>query len=113
MCCMFSKEGTYTEEATGKNVALTPQQELRTVASYSAAAPRNFAITPWSHLQTGLFCHLIESVGLSPPRADAVAAAFTREWLHFDPRYVGYRDPTDASNARLDVPLDDGMQLGF
>ncbi len=107
------KGGIYTEEATGKSVALTPQQELRTVSSYSAAAPRNFAITPWSHLQTGLFCRLIESVGLSPPRADAAAAAFIREWLHFDPRYVGYRDPTDASNARLDVPLDDGMQLGF
>ncbi len=119
--------GSYTEEATNQQVYLTDNQKLYAVHHYHGRETKdqeeieNIIISPWSHLMTGMFCYMTGSRGRSSASSPAISpansmintSAFITNWLGFDPRYVNYKDPTDAKNNRADLTFDEGVKLGF
>ena len=112
--------GSYTEEASNQQVYLTDDQKLYAVHHYHGGEIKeqgkeieNIIISPWSHLMTGMFCYMTGSRAMSPATSMSNTSAFITNWLGFDPRYVNYKDPTDAKNNRADLIFDEGVKLGF
>ena len=111
--------GSYTEEATNQQVDLTDHQKLYAIHHYHGGETKdqedleNIIISPWSHLMTGMFCYMTGSRVMSPATSMSNTSAFITNWLGFDPRYVNYKDPTDAKNNRADLTFDEGVKLGF
>ena len=116
--------GSYIEEASNQQVYLTDEQKLYAVHHYHGGEIKeqgkeieNIIISPWSHLMTGMFCYMMGSRATSPAISPATSmvntSAFITNWLGFDPRYVNYKDPTDAKHNRADLIFDEGVKLGF
>ena len=106
------KGATYREDASQRTVSMNQQQELRAIAYYDPAKTE-ITVTPWSHLQTGLFCWMLETGRWSARQAEKESAEFVLSMLGFDYRYKGVRLATDEGNDRLDVAFDDAVKLGF
>ncbi len=106
------RDATYIEEASQQEVAMTDDQWLGAVFFYDRNQPQQeVVLSPWSHLQTGLFCQEVKES--SPIEALEEADEFIFAMLGFDPLYSGVRLATQAANNRLSVPFDEGMKLGF
>ena len=105
--------GSYVEEASGRTVNLKPDQHLYAISSIGALSTKELVITPWSHIQSGLFCWMLENGHGDLAGAEQEAKGFMQELLAFDPRYVGYQDPTDPANRQPGNDLAGGLKLGF
>ena len=106
------RDASYQEEASREMVSLNQQQELKAVSYYDSART-DITITPWSHLQTGLFCRLLASGEKSVEEAEEESAEFVINMLGFDHRYQGIRLASAEMNNRLDIVFDDALSLGF
>ena len=103
--------GTYIEDASQQAISMTEDQSLFAVSFYDSTAPQLVTISPWSHLQTGLFCWMLETE--DSHQAEIEAREFLISMFGFNPLYSNIRVPTLTTNNRVDVPFDNAMKLGF
>ena len=106
-------DGSYIEKASGSEVHISRDQSVYAISHYRANNRAEVIITPWSSIQAGLFCYLIEEDGLTIDEAAGQADEFIVSYLGLDPRYVDYKDPSLAENNSSLGALNDGMLLGF
>lgn len=103
--------GTYREEASGRDVTVSPQPILRSLVRYSNAAPVTAgSVTTYTTLATGLAEHLIGRGQAAEAAMDQAFAAFN-DALGLDVRAVTPLDITDPGNAT--GGLSPGHEYGF
>ena len=103
--------GTYTEEASGVEVALSSGQVLRAVSFFTSGEPLSVMITPATHLAAGLVHYRVHREGFSVENAMVQAASTVSTLLGVDIHRIVPKNVTDEKHAS--GLLDDGLRYGF
>lgn len=103
--------GAYREEASGRDVTLSPQPLLRSLVRYANRGPAAVSsITSFTTLATGLAEHLVSNGSTAQAAMDQAFATFD-DALGLDVRAVTPLDITDVANAT--GGLTPGHEYGF